>query len=188
MLSRDEYVKLLNKMINKNLPPNMVDKIMKDDQRYGDLLTQIMIADWKGELKSGEGHQSYGYRQLGFKWGIGRIKREFYYHGKYNIYECSSFDSMSNQKDDIDDNNLFYEEFIQDILNSKVLKKKEKQYMVDTFIKLEPIPKKEVDQKRAKANITRGLNKLKDEYKIFKVRGIRSNSAQNPKQELSPNI
>ena len=127
-----------------------------------------MIADWKGELKNEVGHQSYGYRQLGFKWTIGRIKRQFSYHKKYKVCEYENFNGIPDHKTEVEDGNLFYEEFIEAIQKSRVLKEKEKDYLTETFIKLQPLPTVEKDNKRAKANINRGLLKLNEQYRIFK--------------------
>lgn len=188
MLSRTKYVEILNKMLVKNLSPKLVGIIINDDQLYGNLLTAIMIADWKGELKSGVGHQSYGYRQLGFKWEIGRIKREFYYHKKYKICEYENFNGVADHKTEVEDGNLFYEEFVDAIKKSKVLKTKEKEYLTKLFIDLKPLPDKEVDKKRAQSNINRGLSKLNEQYSIFKPTRIRTNCKKNSKCVVSKDI
>jgi hypothetical protein len=176
MLSRFEYQTILHKMMRKHLTPKFINKIMKDDQLYGELLTALMEADWKHDLDD-HGHvNKFGFRRNSFKWAIGRIKREYSYHKKYKVCEFSNFDGIGDSKYEANDINMFLEDFRSAIKTSKVLKPKEKLCLEGAFIQMKPLEKIRDNSKAStKECINRGLDKLEGGYGIFKLKRISNN-------------
>jgi hypothetical protein len=190
MLSRRDYEFITNKLISTHLRgTKLAGIVIKDNDLYGRLLSEIMMADWKFD---GRGNLE-GYRKQRFLWMVSGIKSEI---GKLSreAYRVEGF-AQEDIRTRITDENIFYEEFINSITNSKILTKKEKTDLSDVFINLKPIPIKREGQ-RLKSNINRGLSKLNEQYRIFKpikqklskTRGIRTNSKKNSKRIISKDI
>jgi hypothetical protein len=162
MLSRRQYEFITNKLISTHLGGTKLGNlIIKDNDLYGRLLSEIMMADWKFD---GRGNLE-GYRKQRFLWMISNIKLEV---GKLSreAYRVEGF-AQEDVKTRVTDENIFYEEFANAITNSKILTKKEKTDLSDVFINLKPIPIKR-EGERLKSNINRGLSKLNEQYSIFK--------------------
>jgi hypothetical protein len=173
MLSRRQYQRILHKLLQKHVPQKFMDRVMKDNQLYGELLTAIMESDWKFELDN-HGHTTpYGFRRNGFKWKIGRIKREWCYHKKYKVCEYSNFDSIGTREYEANDINLYFEEFRRAITNSKNLKKSERICLIGKFMDMKPL--EQIGPKCSKAKkrcLNRGIDKLEGGYGIFKLRRV----------------
>ncbi len=169
MLSRNDYIFITRRLISKHISgTKLCKRIINDEDLFGELLGEIMKADW---MWDGRGTIE-GYRKQRFLWALGTFKEKFH-HPKNRFFQCENFDSTYDKKASINDNNIFYEEFVRDINCSSILTEKEKQSLRSVFVELnEPT---EV----IKNNVTRGLHKLKHDYKIFNPRRIRNHSKKN---------
>ncbi len=135
MLSRNEYVDILETLIGIYTNDYFSQVIRNNDDIYNDLLVAVMEADWKHELDDRGHTENYGFRRNMFLWKLGKIKRE-YSRPKNHYYQCASFDHWPDYTYEANDTNMFFEEFREDINKSTKLDKKEKKCLVGKFIEM----------------------------------------------------
>jgi len=168
-LTIKQYEEIAKKILHKIHKPLYKD-IIKDVEKFGEIVKALMIADWKF---NGIGNK-YGYRKQYIQWTIGKM------YGKTKNQAKIVEDILPDGRNLLDNllteeciENLDYEAIdIQDeleklssrILNSQVLTTKEKSYLTDCFInKLEiaDIAKKNnIYKKSVIAILKKGLLKL----------------------------
>jgi len=158
----EEYYKLAKTMITGELSKygtGFVQKLLQSDDCIANIANVLMMADWKWNNTG----TKYGYRKQCVQWAVSNILTRHYKH-KYKHKDVPISDDMIEDKRP----NSRHKELINDIVNSKILTKKQRKYIISKYIDgftLQEIGDKYgVSKQNIQQTIKSGIKKLRNEY------------------------
>lgn len=119
MLSYKEYQLIAKKMLFKSCNKNLSNKILKDNDAFGELISEIMIADWKFNLTKCENIENiYPFRKQRCDWFIKKYIKQIKSRQQFFSMSGDTIDKVAEEK-------LKQKEILKDIFDKTIMSERE---------------------------------------------------------------